>query len=93
MMEKLTWDKTWINDKCWYKFKKPGAAKFSDQTKRPKHEEDYIWNASACCDCDKDCAIGEYLKRCKCMKIFLDDLAVTCDEIEYMVNDLNYVKS
>ena len=46
-------------------------------------EEDYVWNPSACAyECDKDCDIFEYLKYFRCMKSFIDDLEVICDEIE-----------
>ena len=34
------------------------------------------------CMCDKDCEIGEYLKDCECMDSLVDDIVVTCDEIE-----------
>lgn len=44
--------KKWNSDKC--------------QKKSIRHctwEEDYAWNPSiCCCECDKDCEIGEYLK-------------------------------
>ena len=41
------------------------------------------WNPSTCaCGCDKDCEIGKCLKDYKCMKSFVDDLVVKCDEIE-----------
>lgn len=37
------------------------------------------WNCSMCaCKCDKDCDIGENLKNRRCMKMFVDDLVVTC---------------
>ena len=46
-------------------------------------DEDYAENPSTCvCNCDKDCGICEYLKDCECMKNLVDDLVVTCDEIE-----------
>ena len=45
-------------------------------------EEDYPWNPSTyACECDKDCKICEYLEECECIKSFIDDATVTCDEI------------
>ena len=35
-----------------------------------------------CCECDKDCEIGKYMKNWKCMKSLVDDLVVTRDKIE-----------
>ena len=41
------------------------------------------WNTSTCAwKCDKDCDMGKYLKNCECMQSLVDDLVVTCDEIE-----------
>ena len=46
-------------------------------------EEEYSWNLNTCaCECDKDCNIGENLKNCGWTKNLVDDLVVTCDEIE-----------
>ena len=45
-------------------------------------EKDYAWNPSTCAyECGKGCGIGKYLKYHKCMKLLVEDLAVTCDEI------------
>ena len=64
----------WNNSRCQSEFKKP--------IKHCSCEEDYAWNLSRyACECDKDCEIGEYLKDCKCIKSFGNDLLVTCNEI------------
>ena len=33
-------------------------------------------------ECDKDCEIGKDLEECECMKSLVDDVAITCDNIE-----------
>ena len=43
----------------------------------------FIWNPSNCeCECDKSCAIGEYLdnSNCKCRKKLVDPLVEECTE-------------
>ena len=46
-------------------------------------EEEYAWSPSTCaCECDKDCEIGEYLKDCEFVESLVDDLVVTCDDVE-----------
>ena len=46
-------------------------------------EEDYAWNPCTYdYECNKGCEIEKYLKDCECMKIVVDDLIATCDEVE-----------
>ena len=46
-------------------------------------EGDYVWNSNRCaCECHKDWNMDEYLKYSTCMKILVDDLVVTFDEME-----------
>ena len=46
-------------------------------------EGDYVWNSNRCaCECHKDWNMAEYLKYSTCMKILVDDLVVTFDEME-----------
>ena len=43
----------------------------------------YAWNPSNCeCECDKSCAVGEYLdyENCKCRKRLVDKLVQECGE-------------
>ena len=43
----------------------------------------FIWNRSNCeCECDKSCAVGEYLDyaNCKCRKKLIDELVEECNE-------------
>ena len=43
----------------------------------------YAWNPSNCeCECDKSCAVGEYLdyENCKCRKRLVDKLVEECGE-------------
>lgn len=45
------------------------------------YEISYIWNPdTSAFECDKDCKIGEYLKKSEYTKSLVDDLIVTCDE-------------
>ena len=44
----------------------------------------FIWNPSNCkCECDKSCAIGEYLdyKNCVCRNSIVDKLVKECTKI------------
>ena len=46
-------------------------------------EGDYVWNSNTwVCKCHKDWNMGEYLKYCTGRKSLVDDLAVTCNEME-----------
>ena len=61
-------------------------------------KKDCAWSPSKhTCERDKDCEMGEYQKKCTCMKCLVHDLAITCDEIEdiresALVNPSNRIK-
>ena len=48
-----------------------------------KYDNGFIWNPSICeCECDKSCAIGQYLDyaNCKCRKRLIDKLVAESSE-------------
>ena len=73
-MNKCILIQKWNNDKCQCENKKP----IIDCS----CEEDYACNRSTyACDCNMDCEIGEYLKGYECIKIFVDDPLLICNDI------------
>ena len=56
----------------------------------PTCEKDHTWNPSTCpCESKKYFEIGEYLEDCKCMTDFVDDLVISCDEIDNTLEIIN----
>ena len=61
----------WNSDKCQCEYKKP--------IKHRSLEKDFVWNPSTC---TREFKIGEYLNDCEYMKSLVNDLVVTCGEID-----------